>query len=263
MTRTQNSFCILACWFLISLMVVNRPATAVESDEMPQRFEASEGTPFSDYYYSVELKGSALLYRASHSKKGIRIVPTRSQWREFRRAIDDVEIWRWRPEYSGSIAGNSDWSLHIEYSDRSLVTLGHGGYPEETVPASCMGTTARRYVRYRMAVDKLLGGRLFGYRVSPRELFLLDELQLVATHPSSIVREQWAEFRDPAGEVHRIWRHPSECCTQPAKRPMVVGVERGLLREVTSVSVILREVCKDTGGDLFERDRVMKKVAVP
>ena len=43
--------------------------------------------------------------------------------------------------------------------------------------------------------------------MKPIEVFDVAELRLVATHPSDNEAEQWADFRDPKGKVHRALLH--------------------------------------------------------
>ena len=125
----------------------------------------------------------------------------------------------------------------------------------------CM--TQKPFARFRAAVQKLVGGRPFGKLVSPIEFFDLAELQLVATHPSPNPRDQWAEFRDPTGKVHRVWLQPSDCCeARPQRRTHVRDLAHML--DVTSTSVTLPEYCLDpVDGVWFERATVIKKVGVP
>jgi hypothetical protein len=77
------------------------------------------------------------------------ITPTAEQWREFRQSIDELKVWRWRPDYSDSaIMDGTQWQLELAYSDHSLKTGGSNKYPEH-------------FDRYLAAVQKLLGGKTF------------------------------------------------------------------------------------------------------
>jgi Tfp pilus assembly protein PilP len=239
------------------------PAVANEHLDVPEKFAASIASVFRGSY-SVEVDGSALLYRAPQNRKTIRISPSQQQWREFRRAIDDINIWQWRSRYYRSITDGDHWSLHIEYSDRSHETGGYASYPEEAAsPGSCSPTTTKPFTRFRAAVQSLLGDRPFGHVVGPLEFFELAELQLVATHPAPNPREQWAAFRDPSGKVHRVWRHVPGWRGRPPQQLTYLGAENASLREVMPTSVSLLELCQDAGGDWFERIRVVKKIGAP
>ena len=239
-----------------------RPALAEEQREVPKKFAASIEHA-SHGRYSIELDGSALLYRASWSQT-IRISPTLGQWREFRRTINDIDLWRWRSRYDRSVSDGEQWSLYIEYSDRSKSTQGYASYPEEAARSGgCLRTTVKPFTRFRYAVQKLLGDRPFGERVGPLELFDLAELQLVATHPSSNPSDRWAALRDPTGKVHHVSPYVPGARGRRAQQPSYVGVERALLREVTATSISLLELCHDAQGEWFERTTVVKKAGAP
>lgn len=250
---------LLTACIAVALGAIPRLAFASEQADVPKEFSASMANMFKGSY-SVELDGSVLLYRAPQTTDAIRISPTRQQWREFRRAIDEIDIWHWRSRYHRSITDGDHWSLRIEYSDRSHRTGGYASYPEEAAgPGSCSRTTNRPFTRFREAVQRLLGDKPFGDRVGPLELFDLAELQLIATHPSPNPREQWAAIRDPTGKVHRVWRYIPDWRDRPSQQLTYVGAQGASVREVTPTSVSLLELCQDAYGDWFERVTVMKR----
>lgn len=98
----------------------------------------------------VELSGGVLVYReraAGVEHEPVRVTPTEEQWREFRAALDAALVWEWRALYRDPVvACGTSWGLHLEYSDWSLATEGHNGYPE-----------GPHFSVYREAVSKLLG----------------------------------------------------------------------------------------------------------
>jgi hypothetical protein len=237
---------VTAC-FAASLIIV-RLAVAGDPDATPNRFAATIWTFDRGSAYAVELQGQTLRYTRDATTR--RIAPTQQQWRAFRRALDDVNVWRWRADYDASVTDGTSWSLKIEYADHTLDTKGHNAYPDHTGSPSRMLPT-RSFTRYLLAVQTLLGDRPFSRRVGPLEFFDLAELQLVATHPSRNKRAQWADFRDPTGNIHR-----AVCGTR-------VGSQFGVLTEVNSASVSLKEVFTDAGGDWEERDTIVKKAGAP
>jgi len=248
-----------AAYTAVSLVAMLRPAIANEQPDVPKKFSASVANFFTGIY-SVQLEGSTLLYRAPKHAKAVRISPTQQQWREFRRAIDDIDIWHWRSRYHGSSTDGDHWSLQIEYSDRLNKTGGYASYPEESAsPGSCSRTTNKPFTRFREAVQRLLGDRSFGDRVGPLQLYELAELQLVSAHPSPNPREQWAEFLDPTGKVNRVWQNISNRHERSPQRSTYVGAENATLHEVTHTSVSLMEICQDAYGAWFERVTTMKK----
>lgn len=254
----------LAIWLsvptLLAGVVSGFWAIASEQADVPKEFSASIAQIFTGVY-SVKLDGSVLLYRAPQAADAIRISPTPQQWRDFRRALDEIDIWHWRSDYRGRSTDGVYWSLRIEYSDRSHKTGGYASFPEEDAgPGTCSRTTNRPYTRYRAAVQRLLGDQPFDYRVGPLELFDLAELRLVATHPSPNPREQWVAIRDPTGQVHRAWRNVGD---RPSQQFTLVGAQRASVGQVTPTSVSLFEVCQNALHEYIEYMTVMKKAAAP
>src|SRR5947209_18363800 len=81
-------------------------ATTICADEvssLPKRFSAHIGG-FLGASYGLELKDGTLTYtnsaRAGSRPKEKTITPTAAQWREFHQALDDLNVWQWRSEYS-------------------------------------------------------------------------------------------------------------------------------------------------------------------
>ena len=133
---------------------------AVSGDSVirPRLFEASIGG-FFGASYRVELESDGtLLYR--HNPKTLTSEPgTRTrrvrvgddQWREFRRVMDEVNVWVWRKEYiDPGVVDGTQWSLRLEYADASVFSRGSNAFPEQ-----------QDFERFRAAVEMLLGGREF------------------------------------------------------------------------------------------------------
>ena len=242
MTLTRRYVLATAC-FAVSL-VIFRPGIAGGPEFIPEQFAADIGRQGRGPVYSVQLQGTTLQYAKDKTVR--KITPTKEQWRAFRRALDEANVWGWRPEYRANVTDGTAWSLRIKYSDHALNVKGHNAYPDHAGnPNEILET--RSFTRYLLAVQQLLGNRPFPRRVSPLELFELTELRLVATHPSRNQHAQWADFRDPAGKIHRV-RHGA-----------YVGSQSGVLVAVKSASVMLKELYKDAGGDWAEREVVVKK----
>jgi len=124
----------------------------------PSVFEVSIGG-FFGASYRVELQSDGtLLYRHNPktliSEPGTRTRRVRvgdDQWREFRRVMDEVNVWVWRKEYiDPNVADGTQWSLRLEYADASVVSRGSNAFPEQ-----------QAFERFRAAVEMLLGGREF------------------------------------------------------------------------------------------------------
>jgi len=151
--------------------------------------------------HSLQLDGTTLVHTI-HFGADIetrRITPSTVQWAAFRRALDEHKVWRWRPNYRAGAAGTS-WSLKIEYPDRSMASAGVGAVPD---PAEDAALPKYPFTRYQLALQDLIG-QPFVRPVSPTEAFDVEDLTLVSTHSSRKEPEQWADFRDPRGNVHRV-----------------------------------------------------------
>ena len=194
--------------------------------------------------HALQLDGETIVYsiRVGPNVETQKITPTPAQWAEFRRALDAQKVWRWQKNYTqANVPDAATWTLKIEYPDRSMVSAGAGAFPDRSTDRSLP-----RYAfnRYQLALQDLIG-RPFGRGVKPIEVFDLSELRLVATHPSEKVEEQWADFRDPKGKVHRAMLN------EP------VGA-RGVLKKVDRSSVSLLVRVRDAKREWMEQERLMQ-----
>ncbi|HZE59350.1 MAG TPA: pilus assembly protein PilP [Burkholderiales bacterium] len=193
---------------------------------------------------ALQLDGTTLVYttRVGPNVEAQKITPTPAQWSAFRRALDAQKVWRWHGNYDKSNAPDTTtWSLKLEYADRSVMAAGAAAFPDRSTDRSL---PKYAFNRYQLALQELIG-RSFGRGVKPIEVFDLSELKLVATHPSENETEQWADFRDPRGKVHRALLH------EP------VG-GRGKLAQVNRSSVSLTVVVKGPKGEWQEQERIMQ-----
>jgi len=209
-------------------------AIAAAPDPRPSAFVAEMQSGFGAGHVRVELKGGALFYQSERARTA-RIVPSEREWREFRRALDDIGVWSWRPRYERNVTDAASWSLEIAYADRSVKTGGYAAGP------------GKAYKRYEYALQRLLGDRMLGGRlVGKLEVFELEELRLVAAHPSPRAAQSWVEIRDPSGRTYR------------ARVGDFIGPDYGKLEEVTARSIRLKELVIDRDGDWVERTTTME-----
>ena len=194
--------------------------------------------------HALQLDGETLVYsiRVGPNVETHRITPTPSQWTEFRRALDTQKVWRWQRNYTkANVPDATSWTLKVEYADRSVLAAGAGAFPDRSTDRSLP-----RYAfnRYQLALQELIG-RPFGRGVKPIEAFDVSELRLVATHPSEKEDEQWADFRDPKGKVHRAMLN------EP------VG-GRGVLKKIAPSSVSVTVLVRDAKREWMEQERLMQ-----
>jgi len=222
-TARKGAALVLACLAVSSALALDDPR--------PRILRASHGG------VSVELQGSVLRYSRGARKENLR--PTPQQWRAFRHALDEVDIWSWRENYERSVTDGSGWTVHIEYAERRIDSHGYAAWPDW-----------RAFRRYLYALQTLAVGRTAGFRrIDELELFEASELTLVATHPSRNPAERWATLRDPRGRLHRLSHDPDE---KPGY---------GYLAAVAAGSVTLMELVVDRDGDLVYRTVVIRRGA--
>jgi len=137
---------------------------AADPNFVPNHFKASIQT-FKRPTYAVELIDGVLIYseaRSSTNAVQSRIAPTIEQWREFRDAVDKINVWQWQSRFDHSdVFDGTRWSLIIEYSDHSLRTRGNNGYPKSDGNLSDELAQTKTFKEYLAAVQKLLGGKAF------------------------------------------------------------------------------------------------------
>jgi hypothetical protein len=134
--------------------------TAAETDAIPKKLHVFAGN-FWVGPYQVELDGDTLLYWHAGPKDGTsaeRIKPSLTSWREFRRELDAIGIWRWQSDYSThDIDDATEWIFEIQYSDRSIKTGGDSGvFPNKSGAPVSRVMAGDLYTRYVKAMQKLL-----------------------------------------------------------------------------------------------------------
>lgn len=190
---------------------------------------------------ALQLDGTTLVYttRVGPNVETQKITPTPAQWSAFRHALDAQKVWRWHGNYDkGNAPDTATWSLKLEYADRSIAAAGAAAFPNRSTDRSL---PKYAFNRYQLALQELIG-RPFGRGVKPIEVFDVAELRLVATHPSESEAEQWADFRDPKGKVHRA-----------RLREPVGG--RGTLHKVNRSSVVLTVLVRNAKGEWQQQER--------
>jgi hypothetical protein len=144
--------------------VIPDSSVAAEANNFPESFTAYIGGYFGTSY-GVELRKGSLFYSVSsesRKSKAVKITPTARQWREFRRALDDANIWQWRADYTDPhICDGTNWSLSIQYHDRTLETHGCNSYPDRAGKPSGSSNGTKEFSAYTAAITRLLGGKAF------------------------------------------------------------------------------------------------------
>ena len=102
--------------------------------------------------YRIEFHDDTLLYYdgawGDQNVQPVQIHPTSQQWKEFRAALDENQVWQWQKSYYAAVLDGTGWEFKIQYADRQLETGGVNAYPAS-------------FSRVAAAVEKLLGGKPF------------------------------------------------------------------------------------------------------
>ena len=134
---------------------------SIASEEIvihPDTFESSIGG-FLGASYRVELQSDGLLFYQHNPKtftsapgtKSKRIKVTGDQWRDFRKALNEANVWTWKKDDTNpNVSDGTQWNLGIKYTDASVISNGSNAFPPN-----------RDFERFRTAVVKLLGGHEF------------------------------------------------------------------------------------------------------
>jgi hypothetical protein len=102
--------------------------------------------------YRIELRSDTLLYYdgpwGEQNVQPVAIHPTKQQWADFRKALDQSNAWQWQKEYNAAMMDGTAWELKIQYPDHAVDSGGFNGYPPS-------------FASVAAAVEKLLGGKPF------------------------------------------------------------------------------------------------------
>ncbi len=147
------------------LLAASAVSTAADPSAEPRQFSASIGG-FMGGSYKVELQGGAVTYTTfgagRRNPKSTKITPTAAEWREFRNALDEVKVWRWRAEYMDRrVMDGTQWSLDVAFADRAVKARGSNSYPGADGRPNGRPEPTASFTRYLSAVERLIGGRTF------------------------------------------------------------------------------------------------------
>jgi hypothetical protein len=152
------------CCIVLFLLATSARNSAFASTHIPKHFSAWIGGAMEGYYH-LELRKGNLIYthpnKSAAPKKNITIRPNAQQWREFRQALDDLNVWQWQSNYQSRAFDGTQWALDISYADKKIKSYGDNNYPDAAgKPDNNPGYTAS-FNQYLEAIRKLTGGKDF------------------------------------------------------------------------------------------------------
>jgi len=147
MNRIQNV--LFACLLPAAGCASQPPQPAASAPDLIPKKLKFEVVGIVGPTYHVELSEGFLAYSVKEPgqkpKPPLHLSPTSEQWKEFRHQLDRLKVWQWKSNYGDkSYIDGTQWSLDIEYSDRSIHSEGHRDFPGS-------------YEGYLKAVGNLLG----------------------------------------------------------------------------------------------------------
>ena len=107
-----------------------RTGKRLPSGYLPSKLMIRVGGGIFPPNYSVVLQGESLIYHVSDidpKTNEVRetskvVTPSASQWRQFWKAMEEIDLWRWQPEYADPrIADGTKWGVDIEFAGRTSV----------------------------------------------------------------------------------------------------------------------------------------------
>ncbi len=109
--------------------------------------------------YAVEMTEDGLIYRSFsygyEPNQVMPVTPDGEAWDAFRQALDDLDVWNWRPDYvNESIMDGTNWHVEIEWGEKRVQSGGSNGYPGGR-------ESSRQFSGFLKAVSQLIGGRAF------------------------------------------------------------------------------------------------------
>ncbi len=155
-------FSLVPMLSLLGCRDVAPDVTGPTEADVPTRFRALIGG-FLGPTYLVELNNGGLDYAAiTEQREVVRIIPSVEQWSAFRKSLEELKVWQWRTNYSNpNVKDGTDWSLEIQYSDRSNHIAGANSYPKAPGAPNRKPEFTKTFQKYLLTVQALIGGRDF------------------------------------------------------------------------------------------------------
>ena len=134
-----------------------------EKGSCPEGFEVSIGG-YMGFSYSVSKSEKGLLRYTSFSQgytpyETVTVTPSDEDWEIFRKALDDLDVWNWQPEYPNpDVCDGTQWGIEIHWGEKKIASRGDNNYPGT---AGSLSETSDEFSRFLAAVRRLIGNRNF------------------------------------------------------------------------------------------------------
>ena len=83
---------------------------------------------------SVRLENGKLVYQfctfPGNPDKLCEVLPTERKWKNFKKKLDDLDVWSWAQEYHNpGVCDGVQWSLEIDFGDQKIKSSGSNLFP--------------------------------------------------------------------------------------------------------------------------------------
>ncbi len=157
--------------FILSLLMTLQTLVAFAENNpddkqknlIPMRLTATIGG-FLGNTYRVEMLNGVMTYTAfgpgRQNLKKTTVTPTALQWKEFREALDRLQVWKWQSHYLNPyVMDGTQWALDIAYADHALKSEGSNNYPDANGQPNGKPQPTQTFSDYLKAIQKLIGDR--------------------------------------------------------------------------------------------------------
>lgn len=125
---------------------------------------------YSGPNHSVKLVNGVLKYELHEHRyqdspvKELEIIPTHRKWLNFRKKLDEIDVWQWKHDYPNpGVCDGTQWELEIDYGVKKKNCSGDNAYPgwegiKIVDDATVMKDDPNEFDAFLHALKLLLGG---------------------------------------------------------------------------------------------------------
>ena len=154
--------------FVATSLLVLTSCFRVDSKVLPQRLVVRVNGSGGSRHDFV-LNGGGLNFKTPSTERKARAIPTEEQWRQFRRSLDELQVWKWTGDYfNPHVLEGEQWEFEIACDDVSIKASGSNRYPDDDGlgrPSEADSAKAlEEYNAGRIGARELSGGRTAAFK---------------------------------------------------------------------------------------------------
>ncbi len=136
-------------------------------EPLPRKFEARIGGHLG-WSFSASLTDQGVEY-TEFAEEYVpmatkTLLPDEPQWQALRNAMDESELWSWRPEYiNPNVKDGTSWEIECDWDEQTIRTAGSNAFPSDpdAQKATFSQDESKRFDSLMRAISQLLGGEPF------------------------------------------------------------------------------------------------------